>query len=87
MSDYDAPSDFEKTIGDFGFWALVIGLLVWIYRSDEGRFVGWIIGGAIFLIGLYREFFTVFSSGSYFASSLIILCTCLISKNMKNGDI
>lgn len=80
MSEYDAPSDFENTLSDFVLWALVIGLLVWIYRSKEGRLVGWIIGLVILLIGLYREFFTVFSSGQYFASALVILGTCLVSR-------
>jgi hypothetical protein len=81
MYDNDIPSDFEKTIGDFGFWALVVGLLIWIYKTDEGRFVGWIIGICILLIAIYREVFTFFPSGSYFASALVILGTCYASSN------
>jgi ABC-type uncharacterized transport system permease subunit len=85
MDDYSQPSDFRAMLGEFGKWALIIGFLVWIYRSRDARLLGWVVGGVVLIIAIYRELNTGLGSGEFFAVAAVILGTCITGRFNDGG--
>lgn len=78
---------FEETLGEIGYWAIIVGFIAGCFYNDLVRFIGYIAGLLILIIWVVREFFTFtyFDNGGYLASGLVVLLACYLGKLRSEG--
>jgi hypothetical protein len=77
--------DLDKSFTEFVRWSIFFGVIYFSYKSRGFRMLGWLIGGLIITIALYRTFFTVFLSETYWFFGLCILASCYFGRKEDEG--
>jgi hypothetical protein len=78
---------FEETLGEIGYWAIIVGFIAGCFYNDLIRFIGYAVGSLILIIWVAREFFTLpyFDNGGYLASGIVVLLASYLGKLRSEG--
>ena len=77
--------ELDASLLHFFKWSLFFAVIYFSYKSQDFRVFGWLIGGLIITIALYRAAFTVFLSEVYWFFGLSIIASCFVGRRNDEG--